>query len=65
MKEQANGTTYNVEEDLTNWARIKMDNWDAAQRDAIWREFTRRDREFHGERCRARRLANSSTKADH
>jgi hypothetical protein len=63
MVEQSQGTTYNVEEDLDKWARVKVELLTPDQRLALMKEFARLDREFHGQRIAERAQANG--KQDH
>lgn len=49
---------YNVTTDLDKWARVRVQLWDKPRRDAIQREFTRLDREFHAQRAAERARAN-------
>lgn len=57
-REESQGTVYNVSKDLSEWAKTKVSLWTEAQKDAIRKEFTRIDREFHGQRVEARRISN-------
>jgi len=58
MKESSQGTTYNVSDDLAEWARARVALWTTEQRNAIEQEFHRRAQEFHGERIAYRASVN-------
>lgn len=58
MPETSQGTLYNVENDLSKWARTKVELLTLEQREALRREFARLDREEHGWRVLYREAMN-------